>query len=221
MDIMVHATYDLGENGMFEGNIWMFGGMAFFLLLSYLIPEKEEHTGGEDEKHSKLERMGVMTALGISLHNLPEGLVVFNATVVGVCNLATPSSLSLQYVVDYLTQCTGRGLAVAVAIALHNIPEGIAVALPIYCSTNRFVCEEMVTRSKWEAMKWCLLSSICEPIAAILFGLLFNDFLTPHMMAALNASVAGIMIILCIYELIPTALQYTNAKVGGDARGDL
>ena len=221
MDIMVHATYDLGENGMFEGNMWLFGGMAFFLLLSCLIPEKEEHSSSDEEKQSKLERMGVITALGISLHNLPEGLVVFNATVVGVCNLAAPSSLSLQYAVDYLTQCTGRGLAVAVAITLHNIPEGIAVALPIYCSTNRFMRREAVIRSKWEAMKWCLLSSICEPIAAILFGLLFSDFLTLHMMAALNASVAGIMIILCIYELIPTALQYTSAKVGDDPWSDV
>lgn len=75
-------------------------------------------------------------------------------------------------------------------------------------------------RSKWEAMKWCLLSSVCEPMAAILFGVLFSDFLTMHIMAALNAVVAGIMIILCVYELLPTALQYTNAKVMAKERGD-
>lgn len=75
-------------------------------------------------------------------------------------------------------------------------------------------------RSKWEAMKWCLLSSVCEPMAAILFGVLFSDFLTMHIMAALNAIVAGIMIILCVYELLPTALQYTNAKVMAKERGD-
>lgn len=193
MDIMVHAQYDLGENGMLEANLWMFAGMLFFLLLSYLIPEKDDSadsssskedttsstdktisstdktsttdkitsttdkpisstdkttsstdktisttdkTTSEQAQQSQLEKMGLMTALGISLHNFPEGLVVFNATVVGVCNLPA-ASFSFHYLLQYLTQCTGRGLAVAMAIALHNIPEGIAVALPIYCSTHR------------------------------------------------------------------------------------
>ena len=90
----------------------------------------------EKAQQARLEKMGVMTALGISLHNFPEGLVVFNATVVGVCRLPA-ASFFLPYLFQYLTQCTGRGLAVALAIALHNIPEGIAVALPIYCSTHR------------------------------------------------------------------------------------
>ena len=186
---MVHAQYDLGENGMLEANLWMFAGMAFFLLLAYLVPEQEEDSTDPAEKEAstadtavtestkitestentknmkstenventkiaestentkitentekaqqaRLEKMGVMTALGISLHNFPEGLVVFNATVVGICRLPA-ASFSLSYLLQYLTQCTGRGLAVAMAIALHNIPEGIAVALPIYCSTRR------------------------------------------------------------------------------------
>ena len=210
MDIMVHAQYDLGENGMLEANLWMFAGMAFFLLLAYLVPEQEEDStdpakkeataadtavidntesmenmkitesredmdsvekakitdnmkitestkstentekakitenmkitestkSTEKAQQARLEKMGVMTALGISLHNFPEGLVVFNATVVGVCRLPA-ASFSIPYLFQYLTQCTGRGLAVALAIALHNIPEGIAVALPIYCSTHR------------------------------------------------------------------------------------
>ena len=106
----------------------------------------------------------------------------------------------------------------AIAIAIHNIPEGIAVALPIYCSSKRqVICKQLctisLTFSKKEAVKWCLLSSLCEPIAAIIFGLLFTSYLTTTVMACMNAMVAGIMIVLCVYELIPTALKYTNAKV--------
>ena len=71
-----------------------------------------------------------------------------------------------------------------------------------------------LSSSKWKAMKWCLLSSICEPIAAILFGIFFSEYITQSVMAAMNAVVAGIMIILCLYELIPAALRYTHAKVG-------
>ena len=57
---------------------------------------------------------GIITALGIALHNFPEGIAVFLASVKG-------GSL---------------GLSLAVAIALHNIPEGIAVALPVYFATR-------------------------------------------------------------------------------------
>ena len=64
------------------------------------------------------------------------------------------------------------------------------------------------------AMKWCLLSSICEPLAAIVFGIIFSEYLTERLMAVMNAVVAGIMIILCVFELIPTALKYTSGRVG-------
>ena len=113
----------------------MFIGMIGFLLLVHLIPEFKPSSGDEGEfsKARNLELTGLITALGISLHNLPEGLVVFNATVVGVCDIEPSSVLSM----DYLLHCTGRGLVVAIAIAIHNIPEGIAVALPIYVSTKR------------------------------------------------------------------------------------
>lgn len=57
---------------------------------------------------------GLITALGIALHNFPEGIAVFLASIKG-------GSL---------------GLTLALAIALHNIPEGIAVAMPVYFATN-------------------------------------------------------------------------------------
>ena len=186
----------------------MFVGMIGFLLLSHLLPEADD-----DDEHNHLQRTGWITALGISLHNFPEGLIVFNATVVGVCNIPQPNSFSLSYLFQYLTQCTGRGIMTAIAIAVHNIPEGIAVALPIYYSSKRLDSNLLLTYSKKEALKWCLLSSLCEPVAAIIFGLFFTNYITTTVMAAMNAMVAGIMIVLCIYELIPTALKYTNTKV--------
>ena len=207
--------------------------MIGFLALTHLIPEQEfgeeeqpegkeeeeqQQQQGEGEKdddyhqemvsksssNPSLYKAALITALGISLHNFPEGLIVFNATVVGVCSLAPPTTFSLAYIFQYLTQCTGRGLVVALAIALHNIPEGIAVALPLYYSN----------KDKWNALKLCLLSSLCEPLAAILFGLFFSDYLTERLMAIMNSMVAGIMVLLSVYELIPTALKYTSEKVG-------
>ena len=62
----------------------------------------------------KLKRMGIMTALAIGVHNFPEGLATFVAT------LDDPAV----------------GIALAVAIGVHNIPEGISVAIPVYYSTD-------------------------------------------------------------------------------------
>jgi len=64
---------------------------------------------GEDQVDHSLISTGILLAIGISLHNLPEGFAV------GAGYLHNP-----QF-----------GLFVAVAILLHNIPEGIATALPL------------------------------------------------------------------------------------------
>ena len=68
----------------------------------------------EEERQRALSKMGTMTGLAIALHNFPEGLATFVATLAD----------------------THTGAAIAVAIALHNIPEGICVAMPIYHATG-------------------------------------------------------------------------------------
>ena len=88
----------------------------------------------------------------------------------------------------------------------------MAVASPIYASTG----------SRWQAMKWTLLSSLCEPLAAVLFGVLFSSYLTPYLLSALTAGVAGVMVMLCLVELVPTAASSVGARVrgaGGGGRG--
>lgn len=118
----------------------------------------------------------MVTALGISLHNFPEGIAVYLSSLRGL----------------------EIGFPIAVAIAAHNIPEGMAVAGPIYHST----------KSKWQALKYSFLSGICEPIAALLFGLFFFPYINETMIHLLLAAVAGIMILVSLKELIPTSLKY-------------
>lgn len=90
------------------------------------------------------------------------------------------------------------GLAIAVAIAIHNVPEGIAVSVPIYYATG----------SRKKAFFYSFLSGVAEPIGALLgFGVLiwfFSDFL----MGLVFASVAGIMVFISLDELLPAARQY-------------
>lgn len=71
-----------------------------------------EQKGGEKSK--KLYRSGIVTAIALAVHNLPEGLVTFLATI----------------------QDVQLGIGIAIAIAIHNIPEGMAVSLPIYRATG-------------------------------------------------------------------------------------
>lgn len=96
------------------------------------------------------------------------------------------------------TQDIALGASVALAIAIHNIPEGIAVALPVYHLTGK----------KRYAMLYAGLSGISEPIGALV-GLFIFSFLLPQMLiGAIMAGVAGIMIYLAFDTLLPLAKEY-------------
>jgi ZIP family zinc transporter len=90
------------------------------------------------------------------------------------------------------------GIPIAVAIAIHNVPEGIAVSIPIYYATG----------SKKKAFFYSFLSGISEPIGALLgfFILLwlFNDMV----FGIVFAGVAGIMVFISLDELLPTAREF-------------
>lgn len=146
---------------------------------------------------------GMIAALGISLHNLPEGLIVYNQTIHGLCDEEYDPSLPWYSLPKDFRNCMTRGLAVTIAIALHNIPEGIAVASPIYAATG----------SVYQALLWTGVSSAAEPLAAIIAGSLLAPYLTPILMAKVNAAVAGIMIALSVGELIPTAASLSSYQV--------
>lgn len=96
------------------------------------------------------------------------------------------------------TQNITLGISVAIAIALHNIPEGIAVALPIYHATGK----------KRTAIQYAFLSGISEPIGAVL-GLYVLQYFMPQMaIGFLFAAVAGIMIYISFDTLLPLSRDY-------------
>jgi ZIP family zinc transporter len=90
------------------------------------------------------------------------------------------------------------GISIAVAVALHNIPEGIAVSVPIYYSTGSR------TRAFWLSM----LSGVSEPIGAIVAYVLLRAFLADHLVGIVFAAVAGIMVFVSLDQLIPNAKKY-------------
>ena len=92
------------------------------------------------------------------------------------------------------------GVAIAVAIAIHNIPEGIAVSVPVYYATG----------SKKKAFFYSFASGLSEPVGALLGYFVFMQFFTPVLFGVLFAGVAGIMVFISLDELLPTAEKYAE-----------
>ena len=90
------------------------------------------------------------------------------------------------------------GIAITVAIAIHNIPEGISVSVPIY----------FATASRKKAFWLSFLSGVSEPVGAIVGYTLLRPFLTPTTFGLMFSAVAGIMVFISLDELLPTAKEY-------------
>ncbi|KAI4340547.1 hypothetical protein MLD38_025372 [Melastoma candidum] len=190
---------DLAHNainsiGFLKGNLWFFAGVIFFALIVNFIPEptisptsdaknkkKNDDDGGKDmiKKHRRQVLFsGIITAVGISLHNFPEGMAVFLGSIKGL----------------------RVGLNLALAIALHNIPEGVAVALPVYFATqSKWQAFKISTLSGFAEPLGVIIVAYLFPSSLspeILEGLLGSvggvmAFLTLHEMLPLAFDYAG------------------------------
>jgi ZIP family zinc transporter len=90
------------------------------------------------------------------------------------------------------------GISVALAIALHNIPEGISISVPVYYATG----------SRRKAFWYSFLSGASEPLGAIVGYLVLRPFITSQMMGIVFAAVAGIMVFISVDQLVPHAKKY-------------
>lgn len=93
------------------------------------------------------------------------------------------------------------GISIAIAIAIHNIPEGIAVSVPVYYATG----------SKRKAFKLSFLSGLSEPLGALVAYLVLMPFLNDLVFGIIFAAVAGIMVFISLDELLPAAKKYEEA----------
>ena len=183
MELMPEALKVVGEAWSVTA---FFAGILLIGLIDILIPAKTNPhhfeyplDTGEARKDAALMRTGLFTALAIGIHNFPEGLAAFGATI---------SNVRL-------------GIITAIAISIHNIPEGISVSIPIFYATGN--------RNK--AFAYSFLSGTAEPIGAIIGFLILMPFLSEGLLAALLAFTAGIMVYISIDELLPAAHRYGHS----------
>ncbi len=99
------------------------------------------------------------------------------------------------------------GISIAIAIAIHNIPEGVAVSIPVYYATG----------SRKKAFCISFLSGLSEPIGAILGFFILRSLFGDVMFGVIFAAVAGIMVYISLDELLPTAEEYGehHIAIGG------
>ena len=95
-------------------------------------------------------------------------------------------------------QSPSVAIPIVVAIAIHNIPEGIAVAMPIYHATG----------SKSKAFTLSLLSGLAEPLGAFIGFIVLMPIMNDIVFGVIFAAVAGIMVFISIDELLPAAREY-------------
>lgn len=99
------------------------------------------------------------------------------------------------------------GVSIAVAIAIHNIPEGIAVSVPVYYAT----------KSKRKAFWLSFLSGLAEPVGAVVGFFVLRTIFNDLTFGLLFAGVAGIMVYISLDELLPAAEEYGehHIAIGG------
>jgi len=95
------------------------------------------------------------------------------------------------------------GVSIAIAIAIHNIPEGIAVSVPIY----------FATKSRKKAFIHSFLSGLAEPVGAIIGYFLLMRIFNEAFFGIIFAGVAGIMVYISLDELLPTAEEFGEHHV--------
>ena len=103
--------------GFLSAHIAFFTGMLLMFAVDASIPHyfaAQKDCSGIIPHNEKLMKTGLLVALGIGIHNFPEGMATFAGSLKDI----------------------HLGVAIAVAVAIHNIPEGIAVAVPVYVATG-------------------------------------------------------------------------------------
>ncbi len=169
--------------GFLNANIAFFAGMLIITAIDFLIPHDyiEEIACRTKGKDKRVYIAGLYIALGLAIHNFPEGMAVFTGT------------LKNYHI----------GISLAVAIALHNIPEGIAVAMPIYYATG----------SKRKGFIISFLSGVAEPVGAIFAMLILMPYLNDTVLNTLLAAVAGVMVFISFDEILPITFRDSGPHI--------
>lgn len=180
---LMNEHYGEGKKADMMTVLFFFVGIAIIGIIDRLIPSGENpHEIHSPEEINDTPQKKSLARVGI-----------MTALAIGIHNFPEGIATFMSALED-----PKLGIAIAFAIAIHNIPEGIAVAIPVFQSTG----------SKKKAVMWSFLSGLAEPIGAIVCYAVLMPFLTPVVLGATFAIVAGIMVFISLDELLPAAEKW-------------
>lgn len=162
-------------------------GCLFLLLIDIIVNNINKNNNflqSENQKHYNLKKF--VTAF--TIHNIPEGMAI---------GFAFGNALQLGS-----QSLIASALGISIAIAVQNIPEGLAVALPVYKDTN----------SKFKGFIYGSLTGIVEPIFAVI-GILLSNIVGIVLPWLLTFS-AGTMIFVAVDDLIPNSKYIDSSHLG-------
>jgi len=176
------------------------------LFKSKQTPPTDEEVGKEVEEPLKvLSRVAEADDLSdVSENQAPEGVAHQPDKKLIKMGLNTAVAIAIHNFPEGLATFVAAlgdskvGAVLAIAIGIHNIPEGLCVAMPIYYATG----------NRWKAFGWALLSGLSEPFAALLGWLVLANVFSPTAFAVLFGLTGGMMVIISVKELLPTAHRY-------------
>ncbi len=196
-----HLEASIGQTaGSWVTVVSFFGGMFLIGVIDKLIPSYEN----PHESHMLEEMDSCDITDGSAGGSNKLAGMLRNSKKLLRTGLLTALAITIHNFPEGLATFTSAinqpslGIVIAIAIAIHNIPEGIAVAIPVYCATG----------SRKKALGLSLLSGFSEPLGALVGYLILMPFLNDAVLGVLFAAVAGIMIYISLDELLPTAREY-------------
>ncbi|EAH6026727.1 zinc transporter ZupT [Campylobacter jejuni] len=184
-----------------------FGGILMSLLIDKLIPEDvNPHEPKEDLSELKICPLPQKGQNPPKFHP-GEKLHQINTKALKRTGIFTALAIAIHNFpegfatfISSLDNLT-LGIAIAIAVAIHNIPEGLAVSLPIYHATG----------DKKKAFIYSALSGFAEPLGAFVGALILLPFIGDLTLAISFAVIAGIMVFISLDELLPAAKTYDKA----------
>lgn len=195
----------LGESqGFLVTTLAFFGGIALIALIDKFVPTYENpHEMHDLSKVKDLKELEHSEGYEITAEEHAENHALMRMGIFSALAIAIHNFPEGIATFVGALQDPAMGISIAVAIAIHNIPEGIAVSVPVYFATG----------DKKKAFKLSFLSGLSEPIGAIVGYFVLMQFFNDFIFGILFAGVAGIMVYISLDELLPTAEKYGEHHV--------
>lgn len=195
-----------------------FGGMFLIGIIDNLIPSAQNPHETHAEKeiaplHDPTAPLPDFDAVAQAGYEVPHGVHDHSGRQRKLLRLGLFTALAIaihnlpEGLVTFLAalQDPSLGVAIAVAVALHNIPEGISVSVPIFYATG----------NRKKAFAYSLLSGLAEPVGAGIAYLALrllvgseSGGIPPQIMGILFGGIAGVMVYISLDELLPVSREY-------------